>query len=387
MAVETIDIRPGVSVLAMLRHLNYKPWYALGEFVDNSVQSFISHRAALEQTDGRNIKLRVDIDVNNGFPTYTLQGTYWTGSASANDNWTELSSLGTGANPASTLSITHSGSSGSAKVSIGGGSTPTTLGVYGDITAINPVFAISGTNENSQSLLAQGRYYNGSSSQVDTWSIQGVIGTGTTPTSTLTFTHTGSSGAATFDIGANGSVSNAVVKNGYLCVGNGSCAGATTAGTIYATSTSVAQGDFAEQYLSTNTTMLPGTLVTADTNNSGEMVAESGISYDPELTGVISTAPGVVIGDDTTENPPSGTQAYAGREAGHRFTWRSTGNFRSARGQCRWRSSPPVRCGDDCGRSSRARFWNWNSRCQREGSFSHVGHASTRRDGARHRRP
>jgi Histidine kinase-, DNA gyrase B-, and HSP90-like ATPase len=68
MAVETIDIRPGVSVLAMLRHLNYKPWYALGEFVDNAVQSFISHRTALEQTDGKNVKLRVDIDVDPSNP-------------------------------------------------------------------------------------------------------------------------------------------------------------------------------------------------------------------------------------------------------------------------------------------------------------------------------
>jgi hypothetical protein len=72
MAVETVDIRPGVSVLAILRHLNYKPWYALSEFVDNSVQSYISHRKALETSDGKNFKLRVDIDVDPTSPARIL---------------------------------------------------------------------------------------------------------------------------------------------------------------------------------------------------------------------------------------------------------------------------------------------------------------------------
>lgn len=36
----TVDIRPEVNILGMLKNLNYKPWYALAEFVDNSVGSF-----------------------------------------------------------------------------------------------------------------------------------------------------------------------------------------------------------------------------------------------------------------------------------------------------------------------------------------------------------
>lgn len=43
----TVSIRPGVSVLSVLRHLNYKPWYALAEFVDNAVQSYLSRRDEL----------------------------------------------------------------------------------------------------------------------------------------------------------------------------------------------------------------------------------------------------------------------------------------------------------------------------------------------------
>lgn len=68
MAVKKVDIRPGVSVLAVLRHLNYRPWYALGEFVDNSVQSFSEHRAALQTMHGDGFKLRVDIDIDNSPP-------------------------------------------------------------------------------------------------------------------------------------------------------------------------------------------------------------------------------------------------------------------------------------------------------------------------------
>jgi hypothetical protein len=42
-----VNIRPGVSVLSVLRHLNYTYWHALAEFVDNSVQSWRSARTRL----------------------------------------------------------------------------------------------------------------------------------------------------------------------------------------------------------------------------------------------------------------------------------------------------------------------------------------------------
>ncbi len=63
-SLKTVSIRPGVSVLAVLRHLNYTPWFALAEFVDNAVQSFIQHRAELEKVEGKKFKLRVDIDLD-----------------------------------------------------------------------------------------------------------------------------------------------------------------------------------------------------------------------------------------------------------------------------------------------------------------------------------
>jgi site-specific DNA-cytosine methylase len=58
---DRINIRPPVSVLSVLRHLNYQPWYALAEFVDNSLQSFLANRSAIREAEGRDVPLRVGI--------------------------------------------------------------------------------------------------------------------------------------------------------------------------------------------------------------------------------------------------------------------------------------------------------------------------------------
>jgi len=62
MQVSSVNIRPGVNVLSVLPHLNYKSWFALAEFVDNSIQSSINNKKALKAADGARYKLRVDID-------------------------------------------------------------------------------------------------------------------------------------------------------------------------------------------------------------------------------------------------------------------------------------------------------------------------------------
>lgn len=58
----TVDIRPGVKILSVLSHLNYKPWFAVAEFVDNAIQSFIDNRGELEKIEGAGVKLRVDVE-------------------------------------------------------------------------------------------------------------------------------------------------------------------------------------------------------------------------------------------------------------------------------------------------------------------------------------
>jgi len=61
---ERINIRPEVSILSVLRHLNYKPWYAFAEFVDNSLQSFLSSRIAIESLHDEGFKLKVEIELD-----------------------------------------------------------------------------------------------------------------------------------------------------------------------------------------------------------------------------------------------------------------------------------------------------------------------------------
>lgn len=63
-----VSIRPGPSVLSVLRHLNYKPWFALAEFVDNAVQSFIQTRASLEAVEREGWRLKVSIEIDSAAP-------------------------------------------------------------------------------------------------------------------------------------------------------------------------------------------------------------------------------------------------------------------------------------------------------------------------------
>lgn len=66
--IGVVPIRPGVSVLSILRHLNYKPWFALAEFVDNAVQSYLANRARLEALHGPTFRLRVEIEIETTPP-------------------------------------------------------------------------------------------------------------------------------------------------------------------------------------------------------------------------------------------------------------------------------------------------------------------------------
>jgi hypothetical protein len=61
----TVSIRPGVKILSVLSHLNYKPWFAIAEFVDNSIQSFLTNRSTIEAVEGPNCKLRVEIELDS----------------------------------------------------------------------------------------------------------------------------------------------------------------------------------------------------------------------------------------------------------------------------------------------------------------------------------
>lgn len=61
---QRVSIRPGVGILSVLRHLNYRPWFAIAEFVDNPLQSFLDYRGDIERVAGRRTHLTVSIELD-----------------------------------------------------------------------------------------------------------------------------------------------------------------------------------------------------------------------------------------------------------------------------------------------------------------------------------
>jgi hypothetical protein len=95
-----------------------------------------------------------------------------------------------------------------------------------------------------------------------------------------------------------------IVGNGALCVQTGSgntCASAVrNRGTVYAVAASVTALDLAEQYPTADTTLSPGEILMADPINpvyvSRYDASQSPSSSTPPIIGVVSTAPGFLLG-------------------------------------------------------------------------------------------
>lgn len=60
-SIKSVGIRPNSSILSVLSHLNYKAWFAVAEFVDNSVQSYNANKVKLRKLHGDDFRLRVRI--------------------------------------------------------------------------------------------------------------------------------------------------------------------------------------------------------------------------------------------------------------------------------------------------------------------------------------
>jgi len=60
----SISIRPEVGMLNLFPNMKYQPWYALGELVDNAIQSYIANRDALHDVEGVGYKLKIDIEID-----------------------------------------------------------------------------------------------------------------------------------------------------------------------------------------------------------------------------------------------------------------------------------------------------------------------------------
>ena len=62
--VETVDIAPKVGYLEILSSINYREWYALAEFIDNSIQSYNEFKLQIRKTD-KSFKLKIDVEIDS----------------------------------------------------------------------------------------------------------------------------------------------------------------------------------------------------------------------------------------------------------------------------------------------------------------------------------
>lgn len=63
--IQELNIQPQAGVIGVFSRLNYKPWYAIAEFVDNSTQSFYTHQQELEDCGIIDVEISVDYDDEN----------------------------------------------------------------------------------------------------------------------------------------------------------------------------------------------------------------------------------------------------------------------------------------------------------------------------------
>ena len=69
MSVNTVSIKIQTGVYGQFRNLNNKVWFALGEYVDNAVQSFENNKEALQKAhNGKyQFEVKINIDWENDF--------------------------------------------------------------------------------------------------------------------------------------------------------------------------------------------------------------------------------------------------------------------------------------------------------------------------------
>lgn len=70
---DKVSIRPQVTMLSVLKYLEYETWFAIAEFIDNSIASYLKHEAAIKSVEGDNFKLEVRIEINEPEKKITIR--------------------------------------------------------------------------------------------------------------------------------------------------------------------------------------------------------------------------------------------------------------------------------------------------------------------------
>ncbi|AHF14929.1 ATP-binding protein [Niabella soli] len=59
-----VNIRPQVTMLSVLKHIEYQTWFALAEFIDNAIDSYLKNEKAIKEVEGENFQLEVRVEIN-----------------------------------------------------------------------------------------------------------------------------------------------------------------------------------------------------------------------------------------------------------------------------------------------------------------------------------
>lgn len=59
---QELNIRPEAGILGVFSRLNYKPWYAIAEFVDNSTASYLGHKKTFKFYRIKKITIKIEYD-------------------------------------------------------------------------------------------------------------------------------------------------------------------------------------------------------------------------------------------------------------------------------------------------------------------------------------
>jgi hypothetical protein len=70
---DKINIRPQVTMLSVLKFLEYEAWFALAEFIDNAIASYLKNERQLKAVEGSDFKLIVKIEINEGENRITIR--------------------------------------------------------------------------------------------------------------------------------------------------------------------------------------------------------------------------------------------------------------------------------------------------------------------------
>ena len=71
--IKSIDFRPVVGTMRKWRYFPYQQPYALAEFVDNSIQSFLHNEEQIKQVDGDNTKIEITIRYDSSNEILTIE--------------------------------------------------------------------------------------------------------------------------------------------------------------------------------------------------------------------------------------------------------------------------------------------------------------------------